>query len=110
MWNRYNITKDAIVYKLLKSLHFYMGLFCPINDESNPELQRSSSGLDPGFPHSHLRGGRNNECILQIKSQDVRRHFPSKKTEAQGQSRRQVNLYRIRKKNNFNIYVNINAF
>jgi hypothetical protein len=26
-------------------------------------LLRSSSGFDPGFPHSLLRGGRNYDCV-----------------------------------------------
>jgi hypothetical protein len=26
-------------------------------------LQSSSSGFDPGFPHSFLRGGRSNNCV-----------------------------------------------
>jgi hypothetical protein len=42
-------------------------------------LQRSSSGFDPGFLHSLLRGGRNCDCVYKIKSQDVTRQFLSKK-------------------------------
>jgi hypothetical protein len=38
-----------------------------------------SSGFDPGFLHSLLRGGRNYDCVSKIKSQDVRRPFLSKK-------------------------------
>jgi hypothetical protein len=42
-------------------------------------VQRSSCGFDPGFFHSLLRGGRNNDCVSKIKSQDVKRPFLSKK-------------------------------
>jgi hypothetical protein len=33
--------------------------------QSYTRLQRSSSGFDPGIPHSLLRGGRNNDCVLK---------------------------------------------
>jgi hypothetical protein len=42
-------------------------------------LLRSSSGFDAGFLHSLLRGGRKNDCVSKIKSQDVRLPFLSKK-------------------------------
>jgi hypothetical protein len=32
---------------------------------STSRLQRSSSGFDPGIPHSLLRGGRNNNYVIK---------------------------------------------
>jgi hypothetical protein len=46
---------------------------------TDSKLPHSSSGFDPGFPHSLLRGGRNkHDCVITTKSEDVRRPFQSK--------------------------------
>jgi hypothetical protein len=68
--------------------------FSPLADT---KLPRSSSGFDPCFLYSLLRGGRNYDCVILNKSQDVRRPFMSKK---QNKNRKQMRKRAIRTEGN----------